>query len=137
LAPQRLTAATLAEYDIEQLREAGISRQKATYLLDLSHKVKTGDVNLRNVSRLDDEGVIQELCKVKGIGVWTAQMFLMFNLGRLDVLPVGDLGIQNAIKKNYTIRGDLTAAKMEKIARKWAPYRTIGCYYMWQSLNPI
>ena len=135
LAPERLTAPALAEFDVDQLREAGISKQKATYLLDLSNKVKTGEVNLRNVSRLSDDDVIQMLCKVKGIGVWTAQMFLMFSLGRLDVLPTADLGIQNAMKKNYPVRGELNAEKMKKIASKWAPYRTIGCHYMWQSLD--
>jgi len=135
VSPATLNAKALCKFSVDDLRAAGVSRQKASYILDLSDKVHSGVVNLRKLSRMSNEEVVEKLILVKGVGVWTAQMFLMFSLGRLDVLPTGDLGIQNAMKKNYRIRGAVNPARMEKIASNWAPYRTIGCYYMWQSLE--
>jgi DNA-3-methyladenine glycosylase II len=133
--PERICPEVLLTFDLEQFRSLGISRQKAGYILDLAGKVHTGEVNLKGVSRLDDEGVIVELTKIKGIGPWTAQMFLMFCLGRLDVFPANDLGIQNAIKKHYKPRGEFSPNRLEKIAQPWRPYATIASWYLWRSLE--
>ncbi len=119
----------------DQMKNAGLSRQKISYILDLSERVKSGALNLREISFKDDNTVIEELTEVKGIGIWTAQMFLIFTLGRLDVFPSGDLGIKRAMEKHYAIRGELTEKKMQRIALNWAPYRTIGTLMLWKSEN--
>jgi DNA-3-methyladenine glycosylase II len=120
----------------EQLRIAGISRQKAKYLRDLGEKVRGGLVPLETVDTLGDEEVIAALTQVKGIGRWTAEMFLIFRLGRPDVLPVNDLGIINAIQKAYRLRKKPTPDRMRKLAEPWRPYRSIACWYLWRSLEP-
>ena len=133
--PNKICPEALIGFEIDQFRSLGISRQKAGYILDLAGKVHEGEVNLKVVSRLDNEGVVVELTKIKGIGPWTAQMFLMFCLGRLDVFPVDDLGIQNAIKRHYKPRGEFNRNRMEKIAQPWRPYATIASWYLWRSLE--
>ena len=133
--PNKICPEALVGFEVDQFRSLGISRQKAGYILDLAGKVHEGDVNLKVVSRLDNEGVVVELTKIKGIGPWTAQMFLMFCLGRLDVFPVDDLGIQNAIKRHYKPRGEFNRNRMEKIAQPWRPYATIASWYLWRSLE--
>lgn len=135
LKPDEISPAALVPFSVDELRELGISRQKANYILDLAGKVHVGEVNLKGVGRLDDDSVIIELTKIKGIGPWTAQMFLMFCLGRLDVFPTDDLGIQNAIKKHYKPRGNFDKKRMEKIAQPWRPYATIASWYLWRSLE--
>ena len=135
LKPKKISPEALVPYSVDELRELGVSRQKAGYIIDLANKVHLGEVELRQLGRLADDDVIAELTKIKGIGKWTAQMFLMFSLGRLDVFPTDDLGIQNAIKKHYRTRGDLTKAKMEKLAKAWRPYTTIASWYLWRSLE--
>ncbi|MEM7454656.1 MAG: DNA-3-methyladenine glycosylase [Planctomycetota bacterium] len=125
----------LSAFDVESLRELGVSRQKAGYILDLTDKVHSGEVELRQMGRRSNEEVIEQLTKIKGIGVWTAQMFLMFSLGRLDVFPADDLGVQNAIKNAYPVRGELTRPKMLKLADSWHPYETIAAWYLWRSLE--
>ena len=122
----------LAAVPDETLRGAGLSGQKVRYVRDLCLKVADGSVNLTNLETLDDEEVIERLRLVKGIGRWTAEMFLMFRLGRPDVLPVQDLGIQQGMKKLYKMREVPTAEKMEKVAKKWRPYRSIACWYLWR-----
>ena len=120
----------------EQLRLAGISRQKAAYLRDLGEKVRTGLVPLEAVDNLNDEDVIAALTQVKGIGRWTAEMFLIFRLGRPDVLPLNDLGIINAIQKAYRLRKKPTPDRMRKLGEAWRPFRSIACWYLWRSLEP-
>lgn len=132
---ERVAPEQLADVSLETLRELGISRQKGTYLLDLASQVAEGNVRLPSIHRLNDEEVIAELVQVKGIGVWTAQMFLMFCLGRLDVLPVGDLGIQKAIREAYQPRGRFDDQRVVQIGSPWAPYRTIASWYLWRSLD--
>jgi DNA-3-methyladenine glycosylase II len=112
-----------------------VSPQKAGYLLDLSKKVIDGDVRLPQLSRLPDEAVIAELIKVKGIGEWTAQMFLMFSLGRLDVLPHQDLGIRTALRNLYGLADLPDKAACHNIARPWRPFATIASWYSWRSLD--
>jgi len=130
ITPQRLLP-----FDIEQLREIGVSRQKATYILDLADKVDCRQVEFNKLSRLDDEEVIEQLIQVKGIGRWTAQMFLMFSMARLDVFPHEDLGIRNAIKLNYKLRKEPDKKRMMQIAKPWTPYSTIASWYLWRSLD--
>ena len=119
----------------DQMKSAGLSRQKISYITDLSERVKSGTLILREISFKDDNTVIEELTEVKGIGIWTAQMFLIFTLGRIDVFPSGDLGIKRAVEKHYPFRGELTEKKMQRIALKWVPYRTIGTLMLWKSEN--
>ena len=123
----------LARYSVEQLREAGVSKQKATYLLDLAAKVNDQTVDLARIHRLDDEEAIDVLTQVKGIGRWTAQMFLMFCLGRMDILPVDDLGIKNAIASAYQLEEKPDKKTIEEIAQPWRPYASVASWYLWRS----
>ena len=130
-----MTPEALAGLDEPRFRAAGISRQKAAYLRDLAEKVAAGSVPLDQVDSLPDDEVIAALTAVKGIGRWTAEMFLIFRLQRPDVLPVGDLGIQNAIQKVYRLRKKPTPGRMRRIAAAWQPYRSVACWYLWRSLD--
>ena len=132
--PNAISPESLLKFDSESLREVGISRQKASYVLDLAEKVHTGTIDLKTIHKKDDEAVIEEMIQVRGIGRWTAQMFLMFSLGRLDVLPVDDLGIKNAIQKQYDLPELPDKTQIEAIAENWRPYSTVACWYLWQSL---
>lgn len=118
----------------EELRRLGLSRQKVAYLRDLAEKTRKG-LPLGRLSRMPNERVIETLTEVKGVGVWTAEMYLMFRLGRPDVFPVGDLGIRNAMKRAYRMRGIPKPARMRRIATPWRPWRTVACWYLWQSLD--
>lgn len=131
------TPGGLASLSDDQLRAAGISRQKAAYLRDLCTKVSGGAVPLHEVDHLSDDEVVVALTQVKGIGRWTAEMFLIFRLQRPDVLPLGDLGIVNAIRKAYGLRKKPTAKRLQKIGESWRPYRSIACWYLWRSLEPL
>jgi len=131
-----MTPAALAALTDGQLRTAGISKQKASYLRDLCEKVAAGVVPLDAVDTMADEEVIIALTQVKGIGRWTAEMFLIFRLQRPDVLPVGDLGLLTAIQKVYNLRKKPTPARMLKLGEAWRPYRSIACWYLWRSLDP-
>jgi DNA-3-methyladenine glycosylase II len=116
-----------------QFRGAGISRQKMSYLRDLAEKWSDGHIKHRRFAKMRDDEVIAALTQVKGIGRWTAEMFLIFCLGRLDVLPVDDLGFRNALKRAYGLRRDPNAKKIEKLAEAWRPYRSIATWYLWAS----
>jgi DNA-3-methyladenine glycosylase II len=119
----------------ETLRSAGLSRQKIGYLRDLSSKVRSGELPLDHVDSLGDDDLIAHLVQVKGIGRWTAQMFLMFRLGRPDVLPELDLGIQNAIKKLYRKRKRPLPKDVKKIGAKWSPHASIASWYLWRFVD--
>jgi DNA-3-methyladenine glycosylase II len=119
----------------DQLRQAGLSRQKSGYLRDLGAKVTSGDLPIGSLHELDDEKVIEAIVKVKGLGRWSAEMFLMFRLHRPDVLPVDDLGIVNAIQRLYGLRKKPKADRIKKIGEAWRPYRTVACWYLWRSLE--
>ena len=134
--PAGLTPGALLAISDDRLRAAGVSRQKAAYLRDLCERVSTGALPLDAVDEMTDDEVIAALTQVKGIGRWTAEMFLMFRLQRPDVLPVGDLGIMNAIQKAYRLRKKPTPDRIRKIAEPWRPYRTVACWYLWRSLDP-
>jgi len=119
----------------EQMRSAGLSKQKTSYLRSLAELTLSGALNFEQLPNLPNEEVIAHLTQVKGIGIWSAQMFLMFTLRRSDVLPTGDLGIQIAIQRHYRKRKLPKPAEMEKIAKAWVPYRTYACWYLWKSVD--
>jgi len=130
------TPAEILADDPEELRAAaGLSRAKVSYLRSLAEHVISGELELERLDDLPDEQVIAELVAVKGLGVWTAHMFLMFHLERPDVLAVGDLGIRRAIERAYRLDGLPDAATIETIAEPWRPYRTLACRYLWRSLQ--
>ncbi len=135
LVGPELTAANLAQFSMEELRSVGLSPQKASYVTDLVKKVNDGTVNLRQIGRLSDEQVVEQLVQVKGIGRWTAQMFLIFSLGRLDVFPHDDLGVRSAIRDNYGLNDLPDKETAIKIAEPWRPYSSIASWYFWQSLD--
>jgi DNA-3-methyladenine glycosylase II len=123
--------------DVETLRGIGFSRAKASYVLDLAQHVVDGRVQFAHLDALTNDAVIAELTPVKGIGVWTAHMFLMFCMGRTDVLPVGDLGIRNGIRKLYGFADAPTPDQITALAteRGWHPYESVASWYVWQSLD--
>ena len=131
---QQPTAELLLDMPDETLRGVGLSRQKIGYLRDLATRAASGGLPLDHVDALADEELIAHLVQVKGIGKWTAQMFLMFRLGRPNVLPDLDLGIQNAIKRAYGKR-KCSPKDVLRIGSKWAPYASIACWYLWRSLD--
>ncbi len=135
LAGDPLTPEGILKLSDEQLRSVGLSKQKSAYLKDLSAKTAAGLLDFARLPELSDEEVIQHLTQVKGVGVWTAHMFLMFSLRRPNVLPTGDYGVQMAIKKHYKKRKLPKPNIMEKIAKPWVPYRSIACWYLWRSLD--
>lgn len=131
------TPGQILEKDIEELRSVGLSRQKGTYIQDLAVKVIEGTVRFNHLDALSNDEVIKELTSIKGVGVWTVHMFLMFCMGRLDVLPTGDLGIKNGIYSLYRLEEKPTAEEMEMIAKlhNWHPYESIASWYVWHSLD--
>ena len=135
LPGQQVTAASIDCVSDERLRAVGLSRQKSAYLRDLCARVADGRLDLNALDRMSDEEVITALSQVKGIGRWTAEMFLIFRLHRPDVLPVGDLGIVNAVKKVYGLRKKPTPQRIVKIGEAWRPYRSVASWYLWRSLD--
>ena len=118
-----------------QLRAVGLSGQKVRYLRDLCRRVEAGSLPLAALSLMADEEVIAALTQVKGIGRWTAEMFLMFRLQRPDVLPVDDLGIVKAVQRAYRLRNTPTAKRLIRLGESWRPYRSVACWYLWASLD--
>ena len=155
LAGEPLTPAGILKLSDEQMRGAGLSKQKLSYLKDLSSKTAAGLLNFARLQDLPNAEVIEHLTQVKGIGVWTAQMFLMFSLKRENILPTGDFGVRMAMFKHYLDVQRAKAGKkatagtkarkrkiklpspeqMEKIAKCWEPYRSVACWYLWKSLD--
>src|SRR5579864_1001184 len=135
LAGEPITPEGILKLSDEQLRSVGLSKQKSAYLKDLAAKTAAGLLDFSRLLEMPDAEVIQHLTQVKGVGVWTAQMFLIFTLKRPDVLPTGDYGVQAAMKKHYRKRKLPKPKDMEKIARAWAPYRSVACWYLWRSLD--
>ena len=117
----------------QKLRKWGLSRQKTGYLKDLARKVKKGEVELDKMAKLSDKEIVEELMAVKGIGPWTAEMFLMFSLARPDIFPVDDLGIRNGMK--HLLKKEMKPAEMVKFGERWKPYRTIASWYIWKRVE--
>lgn len=135
LAGEPVTPEGILKLSAAQLRSVGLSKQKSAYIRDLAAKTAEGLLDFSKLHEMADDDVIQHLTQVKGIGVWTAQMFLMFMLKRPDVLPTGDYGVQAAMKKHYRKRKLPKPKDMERIAKAWAPYRSVACWYLWRSLD--
>jgi DNA-3-methyladenine glycosylase II len=124
----------VANADDDRLRSAGLSRSKTAYLKDLASRVASGQLDLARIAELADEDVIADLTEIKGIGRWTAEMFLIFHLGRPDVLSAGDLGIRRAVQIAYELDDLPGPTDLERIADPWRPQRTLACLYLWRSL---
>ena len=133
--PDTLTPEALLRTTDDTLRGIGLSRQKIAYLKDLATKVQDGALQLAMLPMHSDAEVLHQLMGVKGIGRWTAEMFLIFGLGRLDVFPVDDLGIRKAMQRAYGYKRLPAPLTMHRQARKWIPYRTIATWYLWRSLD--
>lgn len=129
----------ILEKDIEELSSVGLSRPKASYIQDLARKILDGSVQFDHLDSLSNEEIVTELTAVKGIGDWTVHMFLMFCMGRLDVLAHGDLGIRNGVTKLYDLEQTATPDDVKRIAEQnnWHPYETVACWYIWQSLDNV
>jgi DNA-3-methyladenine glycosylase II len=132
-----MTPANLAAADAPRLRTCGLSGQKAGYLLDLAQRFASGALDPARWAVLDDEALITELTQVKGIGRWTAEMFLIFYMARPDVLPVDDVGLQRAMSLHYNAGRPLSKLKMARIGKAWAPWRSVATWYLWRSLDPV
>lgn len=154
IAGDPITPRGILKLSDEQMRSVGLSKQKSSYLKDLAAKTDSGELDFAHIHELPDSEVIERLTQVKGIGVWTAQMFLMFSLRRADILPTGDFGVRLAMYKHYlevkrakagkksakssTRKKKIklpTTQQMEKIAKCWSPYRSVACWYLWRSLD--
>jgi DNA-3-methyladenine glycosylase II len=118
-----------------RMRALGLSKQKMTYIRDLARLTRDGVVRFETLPELEDAAVVERLTKIKGVGVWTVHMFLIFALRRPDVLPTGDLGVRMAIKKAYDLPELPKAAEMEQIAAAWRPYASVASWYLWRSLE--
>jgi DNA-3-methyladenine glycosylase II len=130
------TPGELISTDEELLRACGLSGPKVRYLRDLAERVVSGGLDLRALHDQPDEEVIQQITAVKGLGQWSADMFLMFHLGREDVLPVGDLGVRRAVERAYDLPEIPDSETLQHLARPWAPHRTLASFYLWESLEP-
>lgn len=128
---------TLLKFSSQDLRSCGLSERKVSYCQDLARHFVSGEVNSHRWPKMLDDEIIAELVKVRGIGRWTAEMFLIFHLLRPDVFPVDDLGLQKAIAKLYRKRYPMSPRTLNTVAKKWAPYRSVATWYLWRSLDPI
>jgi len=136
-AAQVVDAATVVLLTDEQLRGCGLSGQKVKYVKDLARHFHEGLMTPRRWKRMDDEAVIEDLIRVKGIGRWSAEMFLLFYMMRPNILPVGDLGLQRAMERHYNDGEPLTKDEMRELAQPWQPWSTVATWYLWRSLDPV
>ena len=132
-----VTPANLAAAEVARLRSCGLSGQKTAYLVDLAQRFSSGALDPARWNDLDDETLIAELTQVKGIGRWTAEMFLIFYMARPDVLPIDDIGLQRAMSLHYNAGRPLSKLKMRRIGKAWAPWRSVATWYLWRSLEPL
>ncbi len=132
-----LKPAKVLKLSTEQLRGAGLSARKCEYLQDLARHFDDGSVHVTQWQAMDDEAIIRELVAIRGIGRWTAEMFLMFHLLRPDVLPLDDLGLLKGISVNYFSGEPVSRAEAREVAEAWAPYRSVATWYLWRSLDPV
>lgn len=135
LGVKRATPAAILAMEAQRLRDCGLSWAKVASVRDLAAKVSDRSLSLESLDALDDDAVIEALTAVRGIGRWSAEMFLIFRLGRPDILPVGDVGVQRAMRALYGLRKHPSPARMTALARPWRPYRSVACWYLWRSLD--
>jgi len=132
-----LTPESILALTPEQMRAVGLSRQKLSYIRDLAERTRSGEIDFARLPEMSDEDVIEHLTRVKGIGVWSAQMFLMFALRRPNILPTADYGVRAAIKKHYRKRKLPNHEQIVKLARAWHPYCSVACWYLWRSSETV
>ena len=135
MQPAQIAPETIAALSVDERRAVGLSRPKAGYMHDLAQKCADGTVRLARLGRMSDEAVIEELIQIKGIGRWSAQMFLIFSLGRLDVFPLDDLGVRSAMASLYRLDDSHTRQHYLEIGERWKPYASIGSWYCWRFLE--
>jgi DNA-3-methyladenine glycosylase II len=133
----RLLPAAVLALDVDALRAVGLSARKTDYLADLARHFESGAVHVREWQRMDDESIIEELVAIRGIGRWTAEMFLIFHLMRPNVLPVDDLGLIKGISVNYFSGEPVSRAEAREVGEAWAPFRSVATWYIWRSLDPL
>ena len=136
-ASTRVAADAVQATPVTALREAGLSQRKAEYLLDLAHHFHAGNVHVQQWQKMDDEAIIDELVAIRGIGRWTAEMFLIFHLMRPNVLPLDDLGLLKGISQSYFSGEPVSRAEAREVGDAWAPYRSVATWYIWRSLDPL
>jgi DNA-3-methyladenine glycosylase II len=129
------TPREIIKMPISKMRKCGLSRMKVSFIKDLARKTLDGTLNFKTIDKLSDDEVVEHLTSVKGIGRWTAEMFLIFSLQRDDVFSYGDLGLRNALQRIYKMKKPPTPAQAEKITTKWKPYRSLGSRYLWASID--
>jgi len=133
---EELTPAAVLRLTPTKMRALGLSRQKISYIRDIACHARSGEVKFEDLRRLPDDEVLRILTSLRGVGVWTVHMFLIFALRRKDVLPTGDLGIRAAVRKAYGLDRTPTPSEVEEIGARWRPYRTVASWYLWRSLEP-
>lgn len=135
--PRRLTPAAVLRLKVDDMRAAGLSARKVEYLVDLALHFDAGKIHVARWSGMDDEAIIAELVAIRGIGRWTAEMFLIFHLLRPDVLPLDDVGLIKGISQNYFSGEPVSRSEAREVAEGWAPWRSVATWYMWRSLDPL
>jgi DNA-3-methyladenine glycosylase II len=135
--PRKLTPANVLKLKVDDMRAAGLSARKVEYLVDLALHFENGTVHVKKWAEMDDEAIIAELVAIRGIGRWTAEMFLMFHLLRPDVLPLDDVGLINGISQNYFSGEAVSRSEAREVAAAWAPYCSVATWYIWRSLDPL
>jgi DNA-3-methyladenine glycosylase II len=135
--PRKITPANVLKLKVDDMREAGLSARKVEYLVDLALHFDTGALNVKKWSEMSDDAIIDELVAIRGIGRWTAEMFLMFHLMRPNVLPLDDVGLINGISRNYFSGEAVSRSEAREVAAAWAPYCSVATWYIWRSLDPV
>jgi DNA-3-methyladenine glycosylase II len=137
LLPRKLTPTNVLKLKVDDMRAAGLSARKVEYLVDLALHFDSGAVHVKTWEKMDDEAIIAELVAIRGIGRWTAEMFLIFYLMRPNVLPLDDVGLINGISQNYFSGEPVSRSDAREVAEAWAPYRSVATWYIWRSLDPV
>jgi DNA-3-methyladenine glycosylase II len=135
--PRKITPANVLKLKVDDMRDAGLSARKVEYLVDLALHFDNGALNVKKWSEMSDEDIIDELVAIRGIGRWTAEMFLMFHLMRPNVLPLDDVGLINGISHNYFSGEAVSRSEAREVAAAWAPYCSVATWYIWRSLDPV
>ena len=134
--PRRVTPGNVLKLKVDDMRAAGLSARKVEYLVDLALHFDSGRIHVKQWQDMDDEAIVAELVAIRGIGRWTAEMFLMFHLMRPDILPLDDVGLINGISHNYFSGEPVSRSEAREVAEAWAPWRSVATWYMWRSLEP-
>ena len=137
LLPKKMVPASILKLKVDDMRAAGLSARKVEYLVDLAIHFDTGAIHSQSFEQMDDETIIAELVAIRGIGRWTAEMFLMFYLMRPNVLPLDDIGLINGISKGYFSGEAVSRSDIREVAAAWAPFRSVATWYIWRSLDPV